>query len=809
MALGPNPLEIVLMILLGSGFGIPPGVPPAEEAPLAAKIAPAECLFYATWAGTGTPDANSTNQTEQLLSEKEIQTFLTEGRKRMFGFWTQAAGRQPEAQENIKNITKLLDLIRGKPGALYITDLKLADFGVSYIEGGALLQLGDQTDEVVKLLEKMQSKMAKEEVSTIKIGSRPFHRIKAGEEYTSVTWGAMDDYLVVGLGDGSLEALVKRSQGESPGWLTDIRKKLSVPRFSSLFYVDVKRLIKLVTEKDDLGEIQKGLSILGLDKIGHFASVAGMDDKGCVSRALLSVDGKPTGLLSWIDAKPLSAKDLAPVDSDALTAVVFKCDTSELFEMYMKLINFNNPRGDAVIQTQLDLMKEHLGIDVREDFVNALGDTLRLYVQPTGPAAIINGWTLAVDVRKRDNLKRFHDTWLKMIEAGLAHGGGDTPTLTTGRKINGREVYTLDFTHLGAPFTPSWCFTDDKFFLAATFESLERLLTNDDKQSLALQPDVAPLVAKDAKTLALAYVDTREITESILPKLPELLAAMGPETLEPRISMMLDTSMLPSSKIFAAHLQPCVFSARRTKDGLELVSRRTLPGLDPGTMAPAAVAALLPAVSSARGAARRAHSMNNLRQLAISLHQHEAAQGAFPAGYSADEKGKPLLSWRVHILPYIEHQELYDQFHLNEPWDSPHNKKLIDKMPAVFRSAASKAKKPGMTNYLGVGGADGIFVRPAAGGKFGSKMRDVTDGLSNTIMMIEVPDKMAVIWTKPADFAPDKKNPTKGLAGLHPDGFTAGFADGSVRFYSKEIDADTFRALLTKSGGEVIDPDNF
>ena len=100
--------------------------------------------------------------------------------------------------------------------------------------------------------------------------------------------------------------------------------------------------------------------------------------------------------------------------------------------------------------------------------------------------------------------------------------------------------------------------------------------------------------------------------------------------------------------------------------------------------------------------------MNQLHQIARAMHNYEQANNGFPPAYSVDKNGKPLLSWRVAILPYLEEEDLHEQFHLDEPWDSEHNKKLIARMPAVFRCPDSQAA-PGKTTYLTVRGKDTIF----------------------------------------------------------------------------------------------------
>jgi hypothetical protein len=261
---------------------------------------------------------------------------------------------------------------------------------------------------------------------------------------------------------------------------------------------------------------------------------------------------------------------------------------------------------------------------------------------------------------------------------------------------------------------------------------------------------------------------------------------------------------LPSARSIHRHLRPSVSVTRRTKAGLEMEVRQTLPTTV--ASAPAGIALLLPAVQSARTAARRSESSNNLRQIMLAIHNHHDTHNAFPPQATTDKDGKPLLSWRVMILPFIEQQELYNQFHLDEPWDSEHNKTLIKKMPKVFQSPAAKARE-GRTVYLGVSGDDGVFPvskESSLGARGTIGFRNVTDGLSNTIAIVEASDDSAVFWTKPDDFVPDAKNPLKGLPGLFPGGFNIALADGSVRFVSESIDLTTLQRLFQRSDGQVI-----
>jgi type II secretory pathway pseudopilin PulG len=212
------------------------------------------------------------------------------------------------------------------------------------------------------------------------------------------------------------------------------------------------------------------------------------------------------------------------------------------------------------------------------------------------------------------------------------------------------------------------------------------------------------------------------------------------------------------------------------------------------------VALLLPAVQAAREAARRSQSMNNLKQLMLALHNNHDVRKRFPAHASYDAEGKPLLSWRVYILPFLEAGELYKQFHLDEPWDSPHNKQLIDFMPDVFANP-NLVGEAGKTNYLAVVGSECVFNGTAMGMSF----RSITDGTSKTILLVEADADRAVTWTKPDDWQYDANNPAAGLGGLRPGGWLAAFADGSVQFISNDVDRETLKALFTRAGQEVVE----
>ena len=204
-------------------------------------------------------------------------------------------------------------------------------------------------------------------------------------------------------------------------------------------------------------------------------------------------------------------------------------------------------------------------------------------------------------------------------------------------------------------------------------------------------------------------------------------------------------------------------------------------------------------VASVRRKGDRTQSVNNLKQIGLALHSyHDANKRLPPAGLSSikDPNGKPLLSWRMAILPYIDEAPLYNQFDLDKPWDHPTNKMLIAKMPRIYVLPGAETKEEGMTHYR-------VLVGPQTVFEPGQKITliGITDGTSNTIMAVEA--KEPAIWTRPDDLPFDPKGPLPKF-GVSPDGFNAVFGDATVRFIRAGTPDEVIRALITRNGGETV-----
>jgi hypothetical protein len=218
-----------------------------------------------------------------------------------------------------------------------------------------------------------------------------------------------------------------------------------------------------------------------------------------------------------------------------------------------------------------------------------------------------------------------------------------------------------------------------------------------------------------------------------------------------------------------------------------------------GTMMLAAGVAL-PAVQKVRTAAATMQSQNNMKQLALAMYNYESAYGNFPPAAICDKNGKPLLSWRVAILPFIEQDNLYRKFKLDEPWDSEHNKPLSEVAIKTFQDPRyDYLGKMNHTHYKIFVGKNTFTTLTK-----GARITDITDGASNTIMIACGGD--SVPWAAPDDFAfdPNGKLPDLTCPG---NKLLVAMCDGSVRTLQMDAIKDfekLMKLLIQKNDGQVI-----
>jgi hypothetical protein len=195
-------------------------------------------------------------------------------------------------------------------------------------------------------------------------------------------------------------------------------------------------------------------------------------------------------------------------------------------------------------------------------------------------------------------------------------------------------------------------------------------------------------------------------------------------------------------------------------------------------------------------------AQDNFRKIAIAFQDHADTHGeVMPTQAIYDKQtGKPLLSWRVTILPQLGEAELFKQIHLDEPWDSPHNRQFWDKMPKVY-------ELPGLPASGGLTAIQ-VFMGPEtpfSGHEGRFFPRGFPDGTSQTILLAEA--ARAVNWMQPKDIDMYKVDPDDIRASLGDrtgKGSVLGMADGSSRFLQATVSNMTLKAVITPEGNDLV-----
>jgi len=349
-------------------------------------------------------------------------------------------------------------------------------------------------------------------------------------------------------------------------------------------------------------------------------------------------------------------------------------------------------------------------------------------------------------------------------------------------------------------------------------DTLNRLKRNQPK----LRPELAAAFESigDAplRVVCIPTDDDRRVAEELFPTLPDALGG-GPSTVlsrglqwaavavdlkpEPRIRLIVQSTDAPAAEALRRHCMKSLASYGQDERLVpEAVEDRLALALDkPG----GGLKALQGLTSLLVRLVIEKTTREQMKKLALAMVNWHDTHKSFPAQAKCDDQGRPLLSWRVHILPFLgsEARRLYYQFKLDEPWDSEHNRRLIKKMPDVYTMLGSKAAREGRTCYARPVGKNTTCPANRA-----IDYSDIADGSSNTVMIVEVDDEHAVLWTKPKDLDFDIDNPAKGLGGHIPGTARAVFCDAQthvLRHLLTDPDrADQLRAIFTRNGGELV-----
>jgi hypothetical protein len=575
-------------LFLAFGVGLPLGVPPLPEDPMLARLAPAECMVYLSWSGVAAPDAKSPNQVEQLLAEPEVRQFVAAVSGQIDAVVARleqpSAGHTGAAPPEAAKQAVLAELLRwgkvflGRPTAVYLSGLNIGPAGPADVHGGAVVEVGQQAAALQTTLRKLEALLPPGSLETLDIEGHPWQRLRLGPAVPEVAWGVRGKYLLVAVGQGELADMLKRARGDAPAWRTAIRSQLPVQRPSTVAYVDVRRILgALPPPVRQVANMTAEAA--GLDNLSGLVAVTGLDQERFVSKILLAIDGQPRGLLALLDEKPLDPQDLAAIPADATIAVASRLRPERAMQAILATVEKLRPGSQAGVTEVLRQMEQSVGFDLRQDLLAALGDRWCLYNSPGEGGLLLTGLTAVVEVRDAKRLAAVEEK-LRVAVAGLmernAMPGRGKPSIEK-LPFAGRDVYFLNNAATGFPFAPAWCLTEKELVVALLPQNIKAYLSRGPEfRSLARQPEVAQVLAEGGGPIWLCYTDTPGLFEMAYPLVPMLAQAAMSNVREPAFQM--NVGMLPSTAAIAKHLRPEVTCLRRTPAGIEITSRRSLPG---------------------------------------------------------------------------------------------------------------------------------------------------------------------------------------------------------------------------------------
>ena len=814
---GIGPAELVTLLIvglsLGGAGGLPLSTPPLPPDPVIARVAPDACLFHLETAGLAAPEAGSKNLTEKMLADPEMREFLGQVAGQVMALVRERTPAGPDAAEATAT---LLETLLTRPMALTVEKFQPpSPQGPLQVGASLVIRVGDRGEVIEKAAKWLAGSMPLR-FETVEVEGRSWQRLpEGGGLMDSLSWGINDGSFVLTVGPGALESLVAQlgdGSRKTPAWKAAIEKRLPLARPSTLTYFNAAAALRIATSlpAPDRDKLLAFLDASGLGKLDSVAAVSGMTAEGFAAHTWLGFDGPPTGLFAP-PATGIGPSELARVPADAMIAQAWSLDLSAMLATVLGIVEATEPQAAAQFRESLEQRRAVAGFDIDTHLLQTLGPDWTVLSVPA-PGGMLPSVAIVAGVRDRATFAKTHKALLGLARNAAAAGDVEL----TIREIPYRDqtLFCLEPAGSGIPMpiTPTWCLAEDRLIVTLSPQLMKTLLARGPKAAgIDGVAEVKRALGGEEPALV-GMVDPVWLVGSLC-GLYEMAAPMARGVLREQ-GLQLDLPQLPPTSAIMPYARPQVTTIRHLADGILIEAAGTIPlgpltagggvfGVSPAST-PVLVALLLPAVQSAREAARRAQVMNNFKQVMLAMHTYESTDGRLPAQAICDADGKPLLSWRVALLPYLEEGDLQEQFRLDEPWDSEHNLKLLERMPAVYADPSAPAEQAarGLTTIQVLTGKGTTFAAPDKA----PTLAQISDGTSRTLAIVEALPTNAVPWTKPDDIEFDPERPLTGVgnprraAGV----FLGGMMDGSVRMLTPELDPEVFKALVTPNGGESV-----
>lgn len=633
---------LIALLLGGGGGGVSPAMfslPPLPPDTRLEATAPADCLFYLSWAGAAKPNQGSENRTEQLVSEPQIRELFRQVEQQL----TLAFQREVERDREMKVLAKhgriLVKTLLTRPTAFFVGDVNTNEQGLD-VQAGLVVNAGEHAPQVQAGLQAIYHQIAGGQQQQLerRFGNVTMHALPLPPP-TKLYWGMVGPYVVIAAGDATVTRIVDALSGDgaTPRWLTDMQQRLKIDRPVLTSYADIAGGVKLATDLyrasaggDEANAIGNLVAGLGLDQLGPLESIGGLDDDGYVERTFLPIAGD-RGLLSLASGPSLKRDSVRHLPGDSTFAVAMSLDVLNAWHQMLATMKQLNPQGQNELSGGIQAMETQVGIHLVDSLLAQLGSTWTIHNAPSDGGLLFTGTTLVVDVKDAAVLKQTAasiGTWMNTLL-----GQRQRPRVRFMQTdYQGHTIYFIQGVREELPFSPSWCVTDKTLVIAGFPQMIkshiDRLAKPDAGGSLTDQHEIADVFERSQSPTSLIYLDEPNLFRMGYPILHPLVSLLCAEL--QKDDVMLDISMLPSASSILPHLKPSYVTTTRTADGLWLESHSTIPtGFGGSAVASTGIgmAMALPAIAQARNASRNALAMNTLKEAAVAVHLYAVDNG--------------------------------------------------------------------------------------------------------------------------------------------------------------------------------------
>ena len=665
-------------------------------------------------------------------------------------------------------------------------------------------------------------------------------------------WVEKDDLAVAILKADYADAMIAALDGREPNavdhpWRRELIAKNDDFQPVGLAFLDATALPEMPPEA----------AMFGLDGIKRLDLQWGYQGEALMTVSRVLAPSPRRGVLAMFDQPTFDARSLPPLPDGVGTFTVLSLDLARVFDHLAALARLAEPKGPDRFAQAADSFQKATGRRLREDILARVGPRMVVADVPVPVFATANkldGYIrglarvprVSVLVEIADRARFLQDletvaTWANaqfpIPKDPKAKPDQPAPLLVRRLKniADGFEVaLSPTYWPLSAGFRPS-LIVGERYVAFGTSPDVAR-------KALGKGGNAAAPLSRGLENLPnnLTFLSVADTRDSALPEflanIPSVIQWFAflvqgasstvtsvsidrtgpppPDVTGPavRFRLRLDPDEIPAPEEIRPYLFPASYSMAVDAQGFRIVAREPFPSWNPIALAPLAISVALPAFQQFRAETEKTRLSASLRQVGTAINGYHERNDHYPPAAIVSKEVQPLLSWRVELLPYMGLGELYEEFHRDEPWDSPHNKTLIARMPPAFAHPDIQPPEPGMTFYRGLMGKDAFFD-PAI--KEGVTLATITDGTTNTMAIVEA--REAVPWTKPGtEIAVDPTTPSPTPVPWLPSlgrpgkkGFQALMVDGSVRVIPETINPVILRAIVTKNGGEVISSDSF